>query len=76
MQELLFVIKSLLFTCLIVFAMQFKVGDTTLESRANTFITNSSFSLFLQQSAHGAVKGLKQLKAYTSEKINGMMSGK
>lgn len=61
MQELMFALKTFALTALIIFAMQFKMGERTIESHTNQFITESRFSLFVQDVAKGAVKGIKNL---------------
>ncbi|MFP5518345.1 MAG: hypothetical protein ACLGGX_00450 [Bdellovibrionia bacterium] len=56
MAEFMFVLKSLIFTCILVFALQFEVGNQTIERRVFTWIRNSETSLFLKQTALGGVK--------------------
>lgn len=72
MQELFFVLKTLVITCLVIFAMQFKVGENTIETQANHFLKSSSVALYMRDAAHGLIKGFNNLNFYLQEKISGI----
>ena len=55
MSELFFVIKMVLFSALLLMALQFKVGRWTLEQRAENLIYRSQLAGEIQDIARGAV---------------------
>ncbi len=56
MDELKFVIKCFIFSCLIVLFAKTNIGGETLEIKATRFLDSSDLSLYLRQTAEGGVK--------------------
>lgn len=73
MSELLFVIKTFLFTVVLVMMMQIKIGDNTLEQQSHSLIQKSAITSWLQEAAAGGVvliqKGASQVSQFMSEKF-------
>lgn len=61
MTELMFVIKSLIFTVAITVLMQVKVGRSSLEQQSQWFLQKSEASLYVQSVAAGGALALKNL---------------
>lgn len=59
MGELFFVIKGFALTVLLTMALQIKIGQETLESKAEQWATRSAMSSFLNDTAAGAVKAIR-----------------
>lgn len=76
MQEFMFATKCLLVTGLLVFAMQFKVGEKSIETHTNQFIAQSKISLFAQDVALGAAKGIKNLYLATEKFVSDTIGDK
>lgn len=55
MSELFFVIKTFLFTIVIVLMMQIKIGDSTIEQSSHSFIQKSAITGWLQEAAAGGI---------------------
>lgn len=53
---MIFVLKSLVAAAIVIVVMQFEVGGTSLESRAEHWLVSSPVSLQLRQVASGAIK--------------------
>jgi len=74
MEEFKFVIKCLLFACLVVVFSQTKVENETLENKAYTFLQHSETAHFVRSSADGAVKliqlGYIKIKDFASEQFS------
>jgi ABC-type molybdate transport system substrate-binding protein len=56
MGEVVFVIKSLIMTIVVIVCLQIRVGQQTVEGHAMNWIHNSAISQHLQDVAEGAVK--------------------
>jgi hypothetical protein len=56
MDELRFVIKCFIFSCLLFAASQIKTDGHTLEARVQGFLVSSTVAEFMNQSAHGGAK--------------------
>lgn len=61
MSELLFVIKSFVFTMAIIVLMQVKVGNASIERHSQWFLQKSEASLYVQSVAAGGALALKNL---------------
>lgn len=59
MTDFFFVIKCLVFTVILVFAMQIKIGNETIESQSMTWLHESSAVHSLQLVADGAIKSVR-----------------
>jgi hypothetical protein len=56
MDEIKFVIKSFLFTALLVFCLQFKVGEKTADKHINDFLQGSRLISWMRDMGTGAVR--------------------
>ena len=63
MEEVMFVIKSLIVTVVVIVCLQIRVGQQTVEAHAMDWIHHSSISQHLQDVAEGAVKVANQGKS-------------
>lgn len=61
MSELIFVLKSLIITVVLIVAMQVKIGNSSLESYSQWWIQKSSVSIYVQSVAAGGAMALKNL---------------
>ena len=66
MAEFLFVLKSFLITCVLVFCLQMKVGDQTLDHRLNDFLQKGQLTSILRDAGEGATR--LTASAYNSAK--------
>lgn len=66
MAEILFVIKSFVITCVVVFCLQMKVGDQTLDHKLNDFLQKGKLTSILRDAGHGATR--LTASAYNSAK--------
>ena len=73
MDELKFVLRCFLFSCLLLMLSQVKADGVTYEARVQTFLVNSEVAFFVQDAAAGGVKAIKKVlltsKAFISEKM-------
>ena len=67
MGEIKFIIKSILLTVLLIFAMQTKIGPQTLEDRWDLWVRTSNASHVLQQVASGGVQAVRHASSAISE---------
>lgn len=68
MGELKYVIKCLLFTIVILLALQIKVGNRTLESIGSQWMRDSQVGNYLQNVGEGGALVLKNLATLIKEK--------
>lgn len=71
MSEFFFVLKTLIFSLAILFVLQMRMGDRTLEERSENWIYRSAVGIELQSVSRGAVKageeGWEWFKAKVAE---------
>lgn len=68
MDELKFVLKSLVFACLLFAISQYRMDNgITIEAYMRGYLVSSSVADFVNQSAHGGVKLIKKLSNDVSE---------
>lgn len=63
MGELSFVVKSFIFSALLISALQFRVGDSTLEATSEAWIREAPLPGLLHEVAKGAVHLSKEVWA-------------
>ncbi len=56
MAEILFVLKSFLVTCVVVYCLQFKIGDQTADEKLNQFLQKGALTSFLKDATQGATR--------------------
>ena len=73
MDELKFVLRCFVFSCLLLMFSQVKTDGVTYESRIQNFLVNSEVAFFMQDAAAGGVKAIKKAlltsKAVISDKM-------
>lgn len=78
MGEVVFVLKSLLITVLLLVLMQVKVGSNSIEKHSEQWLQTSQVSLYMQKVASGAVLFLHNTAKVASDLVaktfNGMTS--
>ena len=70
MSEFYFVIKSFFIAILIIFIMQIKWGETTIEEKSMRWIATSPIVLPLQDVATGGVKAIREFWKTVTSKVN------
>ncbi len=75
MEELKFVIKSLVFTMLLVIVMQVRVGQATIESHTFKWLRQSTVSQYIQSAAAGGAMGLRRLGISLKQSVSSTWSG-
>jgi hypothetical protein len=76
MSELMFVVKTLLLSALLVTLMQIRVSGTTVESRAQAWLETSSVAHFVQGAAAGGVLAVRDLYRSISDAWTGSKESK
>lgn len=71
MSEFFFVLKCMLFTVLLVFVMQIKIGGTSLEDYSQWWLKKSSVSIYLQSVAAGGVLAVRNLTKTVKDSVSG-----
>jgi hypothetical protein len=66
MAEFLFVLKSFVITCVVVFCLQMKIGEQTLDHRLNQFLQKGQLTSLLRDAGQGATR--LTASAYNSAK--------
>ncbi len=56
MGEILFVLKSFLITCVVVFCLQFKIGNQTADQKLNQFLQKGTLTGYLKDASEGATR--------------------
>lgn len=56
MGEFLFVLKSFLITCVVVYCFQYKIGDKTMDERVNEFLQKGALTKHLKDVGDGATR--------------------
>lgn len=74
MDELKFVLKCFLFACALLTLTQLKTNGLTIESRIQNSLLNTAVADFLNQTAAGGVKLVKNLSVKTKETVQGWMN--
>jgi hypothetical protein len=75
MEELKFVMKSLVFTMLLVMLMQIRVGQSTIETHTFRWLRQSTVSQYIQSAAAGGAMGLRRLGGSLKENVSSTWSG-
>ena len=75
MHEMMFVLKSLLASVLVLFCLQFRVGSTTLENHAHRWMAQSAVPQYLQKVSAGAIlmlrQGSKTVREFAADQMGG-----
>jgi hypothetical protein len=74
MSELIFVIKSLVITVVLVILMQVKVGNASIEDYSQHWLTRSSVSIYIQSVAAGGALALRNLAMSVKRAATGTVS--
>lgn len=56
MDEVKFIFKIFLITCVVVYAMQFKIGDQTADQKLNDFLQKGALTQILRDASQGATR--------------------
>ncbi len=56
MDEVKFVFKTFLITCVVVYAMQFKIGEQTADQKLNDFLQKGALTQILRDASQGATR--------------------
>lgn len=56
MGEVFFVLKSFLITCVVVYCLQFKIGEQTADERLNQFLQKGALTSFIKDATTGATR--------------------
>lgn len=56
MGELMFVLKSFLITCVVVYCFQYKIGDKTTDERVNEFLQKGALTRYIKEAGDGATR--------------------
>lgn len=68
MDEIKFVVKSLVWACLLFALSQYRLEDgQTIEARVHGYLISSSVASFVNESAHGGVKVVRNVSNEVSE---------
>jgi hypothetical protein len=67
---MLFIIKSFFIAILIIFIMQVKWGETTIEEKSMSWIANSPIVAPLQDVATGGAKAIREFWKTVTSKVN------
>ncbi len=70
MDELKFVMKCFIVTCLFFALSQYKTDGITIESKLQNYLVSSRVAQFVNESAQGAVKIIKKTNNDLSSMIN------
>ncbi len=70
MGDIIFFVKSLVFTFIVIVLLQIKVGETTLEEKSASLVKNSSAGLYLSEVAQGGLKVLSDMYGSVLGKID------
>ncbi len=71
MGEVFFVIKGFVLTILLAMALQVRIGNDTLEIRAERWIERSAAGQFITDTANGGVKALQRGYRWTRQQVLG-----
>ena len=75
MEELTFVVKSLVLTMILVMAMQIHVGSSTIESHTFRWLRHSTTSQYIQSAAAGGAMALRRLGGSVQESASSTWEG-
>lgn len=75
MMDLLFFIKTVAITLLLIVALQIKVGPSSIENHAVTFFQGSTISQPLTEVAQGGAKIIREMVLSLHEKIYSKFHG-
>jgi hypothetical protein len=75
MEEFKFVLKCLLFSCLIAIFSQTQIEGETIENKAYAFLQHSPTAHWVRAAADGGIKLIRQGADYTQEFIQDKLSG-
>lgn len=79
MSEAITVLKTFIFTLLLLMMLQVRVGGSTLEAKTVNFVTRSGFALYIQSAAAGGALAVRNLvfsmKTTANEVVNGYKQG-
>lgn len=75
MEELKFVLKTFVFTCLLIVLMQVKVAGGTIESHSFHWLQRSTVSQWIQSAAAGGAMALRNLGHHVKEGVASTVDG-
>lgn len=75
MEELKFVIKSFLFTAILIVFMQVKVGGASIETHSFRWLQRSTVSQYIQSAAAGGAMALRNLGQSLREGVSHTVDG-
>ena len=75
MEELKFVLKSLVFTMILVMMMQIRLGSATIESHTFRWLRHSTVSQYIQSAAAGGAMALRRFGGSLQENVSSTWSG-
>lgn len=67
MPEIMFVLKAFIISLVITVCLQVKVGNSSLESHANSWIQTSALPIYLQKVSQGAVLAIRNASGVAKE---------
>lgn len=67
MEEIKFVIKCFIFSCLVVIFSQTKMSHETIEDKTYSYLQHSATADFIRESAHGGVRLIYQGYDYAKD---------
>jgi hypothetical protein len=73
MDEIKFVVKTFLFSCLLIIFMQVKVGGGSIEGYSYRWLRHSPVSLWIQSAAAGGALAIRNLGSQVKEGLSGTM---
>lgn len=73
MFSFLSILKTFLFTALLIFAMQYKINNQTIESHALHWLRHSETANYLRNVAMGGVKAGKDLSEAAVDEARGLL---
>ncbi|MEK2689530.1 hypothetical protein [Bdellovibrio sp. GT3] len=75
MEEVKFVLKTLVFTMLLIVLSQVKVGGASVESYAFRWLQRSTVSQYIQSAAAGGAMALKNLTVHVKDGVVSTVDG-
>lgn len=71
MSEAIMVLKTFLFSILLLMLLQVKIGGSSLEAKTNYLATKSSLALYLQSAAAGGALAIRNFSIQMKSTITG-----
>lgn len=75
MGEVVFILKSLVLTVLLMMFLQVKVGSTSIEQQTEQWLQTSQISLYMQKVASGAVLFIRNTSKVASDLVAKTFNG-